>query len=95
MSDFMQIETESANGALEVTTELGETFYVSAYDATLTDGEYDVSDYRPEMVTGAVASIVTLTRGYLARLSAPGYLDCTDWEYGTDKRELTRRVKGC
>ena len=94
---FMELEIDDACGALEVTTELGETFYVSAYDATLPVGgeEYDVEDYRPEMVTGKVSSVVVLTHGYIARLSAPGYLDCTDWEYGTNKRELVRRVKGC
>ena len=30
---------------------------------------------------------------YAARYSAPGYLDCTDWSYGTNKRTLTREVR--
>jgi hypothetical protein len=30
---------------------------------------------------------------YAARYSAPGYLDCTDWSYGTDKRKLLREVR--
>lgn len=30
---------------------------------------------------------------YAARLSAPGYLDCTDWEFGTNRRELERQVR--
>lgn len=36
----------------------------------------------------------TKTRNqYAARYSAPGYLDCTEWEYGANKRELLRRVR--
>lgn len=30
---------------------------------------------------------------YACRYTAPGYLDCTDWEYGTDRRELERQVR--
>lgn len=30
---------------------------------------------------------------YAARLSASGYLDCTDWTYGTNRRVLARDVK--
>jgi len=29
---------------------------------------------------------------YAARLSAPGYLDCTDWTYGKNKSALLRDV---
>jgi hypothetical protein len=39
-----------------------------------------VAQYMPEGCAGEVAS-ATVRRGvYLCRLSAPGYLDCTDWE---------------
>ena len=30
---------------------------------------------------------------YAARLSASGYLDCTDWSYGTNRRALEREVR--
>ena len=30
---------------------------------------------------------------YAARYSAPGYMDCTEWEYGTNKRALVREVR--
>lgn len=30
---------------------------------------------------------------YAARYSAPGYLDCTDWTYGRNKRALIREVR--
>lgn len=30
---------------------------------------------------------------YAARYSAPGYLDCTDWHYGTNRRALIREVR--
>lgn len=29
---------------------------------------------------------------YAARYSAPGYLDCTDWHYGRNKRKLVAEV---
>lgn len=32
-------------------------------------------------------------RMYAARYSAPGYLDCTDWNYGANKRELRRELR--
>jgi len=30
---------------------------------------------------------------YAARLSASGYLDCTEWSYGTNKRALMRDLR--
>lgn len=39
-----------------------------------------LAQYMPEGCSGEVAS-ATVRRGvYLCRLSAPGYMDCTDWE---------------
>ena len=39
-----------------------------------------LADYMPEGCSGEVRS-ATIRRGvYLCRMSAPGYLDCTDWE---------------
>jgi hypothetical protein len=64
----------------EVRANHGETHIVPA-DVCATDGS-DLADY----VDGTIDTddngnpIVTLRRGvWLARLSAPGYLDCTDW----------------
>lgn len=30
---------------------------------------------------------------YAARYSAPGYLDCTEWQYGANKRALRRELR--
>lgn len=30
---------------------------------------------------------------YACRYSAPGYLDCTDWHYGTNRRALEKEVR--
>ena len=30
---------------------------------------------------------------YAGRYSADGYMDCTDWHYGTNKRELERELR--
>ena len=30
---------------------------------------------------------------YAARFSAPGYMDCTEWDYGKNARKLEREVK--
>lgn len=32
-------------------------------------------------------------RQYAGRYSAPGYLDCTDWHYGNNKRELMKELR--
>lgn len=31
---------------------------------------------------------------YAGRYSAPGYLDCTGWNYGTNKRQLEKELRG-
>lgn len=30
---------------------------------------------------------------YAARYSAPGYMDCTEWSYGPNKRKLAREAR--
>lgn len=30
---------------------------------------------------------------YAARYSAPGYMDCTDWNFGTNRRALVRETR--
>ena len=32
-------------------------------------------------------------RQYAARYSAPGYMDCTEWTFGRNKRQLIREVR--
>lgn len=98
MPDFMRVEIERAAGALEVST-LDGTYYIPAGYASVSDID-SLREYAPEgFHTKAPqfddsVEVRALESGYLARLSAPGYLDCTDWEYGTNKRELVRRIKG-
>lgn len=36
---------------------------------------------------------VSVLVGYGVRLSAPGYMDCTDWEVYTNKREALRAAR--
>ena len=38
-------------------------------------------------------TFVDCGRQYAARMSADGYLDCTEWEFGKNKRQLARDVK--
>jgi hypothetical protein len=37
---------------------------------------------------------ITVVRGYCGRLSAPGYLDATDWTFGRTLAEVRASVKG-
>ena len=32
-------------------------------------------------------------RQYAGRYSAPGYMDCTDWSFGTNRRNLERELR--
>lgn len=41
---------------------------------------------------GTVVSIKKI-KGYGVRLSAPGYMDCTEWEVFTNKKEALSRFK--
>lgn len=36
---------------------------------------------------------IKVIRGYGVRLSAPGYMDCTDWTVYTNKREALRAAR--
>jgi len=47
-----------------------------------------VRDY----VSGSIESI-EVSVGYLGRYQAPGYMDCTDWHFGTNKRQLERELR--
>lgn len=45
-----------------------------------------------EDICGTLES-VTYVRGWFGRYSAPGYLDCTSWEYDTNRRRLERTLR--
>ncbi len=38
-------------------------------------------------------TFMSLGRQYAGRYSADGYMDCTHWHYGKNKRELERELK--
>lgn len=38
-------------------------------------------------------SFMDLGKQYAGRYSAPGYMDCTDWEYSSNKRNLERLLR--
>lgn len=48
-----------------------------------------------ECVTGTAdpETFRKLRNQYAGRYSAPGYMDCTDWNFGTNKRELERELR--
>ncbi len=54
------------------------------YDAI---GEYTEA-FKPDHIYGA-----ELIRAYGVRLSAAGYMDCTEWEIFTNKREALQRAR--
>lgn len=95
---FMELEIESAVGALRVDTPDGTYFVPAGYgDANDING---LRDYAPEGCNTRdphwpdSVEVFVLDYGYLARLSAPGYLDCTDWVWASSKREAARLAKG-
>lgn len=38
-------------------------------------------------------TVTYVGRLYAGRYSAPGYMDCTDWHYGPNLKELTRELR--
>jgi hypothetical protein len=50
-----------------------------------------IAQYQPENVDGRPIR-TRIVRGYFGRWTAPGYLDCTDWEFATSKRELLKSL---
>lgn len=49
------------------------------------------SALHPYVEGGTIVSIQAVY-GYFARMSAPGYLDCTPWVYGATQREVRDNV---
>lgn len=53
--------------------------------------------YAPEGMAGIDADSITamtLKTGWYGRLSAPGYMDCTDWEWADTEAELLESLRG-
>lgn len=49
----------------------------------------------PQCCTGVADAdtFMECGRQYACRYSAPGYMDCTDWSFGKNKRALLREVR--
>lgn len=101
---FMQLEI-TGKGALYSCdcAKCGATLYTHEW------ADYDSNEKRDAMQAGTLAcdqcmigradpetfSECKPIRGwYAARYSAPGYMDCTDWTFGTNRRKLAREVRG-
>lgn len=57
------------------------------------DGCQDTADKLLQYTEGTRLDGVRLVRGYGVRLSAPGYLDCTDWDVYPNKRDAWRAYR--
>lgn len=75
-------------------TEQGDVFIVPAWlvePGPLSGCIGRLGQYLPESCSGSVApESVERREGYYARFSAPGYLDCTEWDgpYASEKEAL-------
>lgn len=101
MSEFMQLEL-TAKGALysaECAT-CGATLYTHEW------AHVDHNERRDAMQSGTLrcdecctgrADPETFSKApratYAGRYSAPGYLDCTEWNYGANRRALVRELR--
>lgn len=97
----MQVDITPKQHGVEVDTEQG-VFYVAA-DVLFWKAKGRLNDsVDPEklkmLVKPYIPSVKTIVsievvHGYFGRLSAPGYMDATDWEFDTNFRRLERRLK--
>ena len=90
---FMEKEIVYGSG-YEIETDRGSSFFLPSDVLSGDPCGADLatlSQYQPENVDGKPAR-ARMVRGYFGRLSAPGYLDCTDWEFATSKREINRML---
>jgi hypothetical protein len=54
--------------------------FINGADSALEQLVYDaLRDELADYVEGRTLESISVCRGYFARLSAPGYLDCTEW----------------
>lgn len=99
----MSMELEiTLNGALYACdcSKCGATLYThewATWDHNETRDAMKAGTLRCDQCCTGVADPETFRRvpgkHYAARYSMPGYLDCTDWNYGTNKRALIREVR--
>lgn len=102
MSDFMQPEIFHDPAAIVVDTNqgiqvipssvAGNTDRLSAADELDNDELMEILGDYLEPGTREVYS-VEVRAGWLARMQAPGYLDCTSWEIHDTKKEAIRSLR--
>lgn len=98
MSSFMQLWI-SKKGALYACdcAKCGTTMYTQEW------ANGDHNDRRDAMQAGTLRcdechgvvdadTFMQCKRSYAGRYAAPGYMDCTDWHYGTNLRALAREL---
>lgn len=61
-----------------------------AIGATI-DGEDSILDSLHDYCEGKIQS-AEVVQGYFGRYSADGYMDCTSWDFDTDKQALADRL---
>lgn len=105
---FMEIEILDKDRVFEVDTDYG-LYYVPADCAMppdclalgvqVTDDDEPIFEALTKLVNeyvpvdaGRINSI-TVRLGYLGRYQAPGYMDSTDWMFGTNHKQLVRELK--
>ena len=72
----------------------GAPIQTSGMDLLLTNGiSAELGNYLPFPMKREDILSVEVVKGYCGRMSAPGYLDCTDWEFDTCKRRLERSLR--
>lgn len=96
--DWLEIDSSNGTFYTDDTTHIpSKRDVMDAYD----DGqhsddryqEYLTKEYREYCELAREIYSVKRLKGYGVRLSAPGYLDCTEWEVYTNKREAMRRAR--
>jgi hypothetical protein len=87
---FMQPEVTVKMTGYEVETDNGTEYLPGDVVERMTPGGPTCDDVAM-YVEGEPQSVRTV-HGYFARLSAPGYMDCTPWHFYTNKREAVRET---
>lgn len=92
LDNYYAVETDNGTeivpadvvGSIAFSLLLGRCVYVD-------DDDWEALSQRLQMYCEAnVSGDITFSRGYLARLSAPGYMDCTDWSAFDNEDEAAR-----
>lgn len=96
---FMEMQT-TRKGALYCAdcTKCGATMYVHEWATSDPNADRDAMQagtLRCEDCGGTAdpETFAECGRQYACRYSAPGYLDCTEWHYGKNRRNLEREVR--